>query len=401
MFGESVELTTQLGEQLARAARDKGRVSGLTHNFYRYPARFSPTFAAAAVELFSKPGDTVLDPYMGGGTTIVEAIVAGRRAIGTDLNSLAVFITKVKTTPLRKSEKRAVAAWARDIVPRLNYRYPAKGLQTDFCADKTKNLNLPRARFIKKAVAGALASIRGLPSRKAKNFVRCGVLKTSQWALDGRKTHTSLCDFRARLGENIREMLGKLTEFEHSTRSDAQYPRRPVVLEIDAARIYEAAIFSRQATRADLVITSPPYPGLHVLYHRWQVDGRRETPAPYWIAGCQDGQGDSYYNFGSRHQRNLQSYFDRSLKTLKAIRRVVRDGACVVQMVAFSQPEDYLPRYLDNMTQAGFKELSACLNDPRTSNTRIWRDVPNRRWHASLRGQTSGSREVVLLHIAN
>ncbi|UCE74376.1 MAG: site-specific DNA-methyltransferase [Methanomassiliicoccales archaeon] len=61
-----------------------------------YPARFSPAFASTAIELFSNPGDIVLDPYMGGGTTIVEAMVAGRRAIGADLNSLFKFLIKVK-----------------------------------------------------------------------------------------------------------------------------------------------------------------------------------------------------------------------------------------------------------------------------------------------------------------
>lgn len=68
--------------QLHQAATDKSRVVGLTHQFYRYPARFSPQFAAKAIELFSKPGDLVLDPYMGGGTTIVEALVRGRRTFG-------------------------------------------------------------------------------------------------------------------------------------------------------------------------------------------------------------------------------------------------------------------------------------------------------------------------------
>lgn len=63
------------------AAQNSQPVSGLTHRFYRYPARFSPQFARACIQSFSKPGDTVLDPFMGGGTTIVEAMTLGRRAI--------------------------------------------------------------------------------------------------------------------------------------------------------------------------------------------------------------------------------------------------------------------------------------------------------------------------------
>src|SRR6266851_5608421 len=75
-----------------KAASDRSPITGLTHCFYRYPARFSPQFVSSAIEAFSKPGDIVLDPYMGGGTTMVEAMVRGRRPIGCDLNSLAVFV---------------------------------------------------------------------------------------------------------------------------------------------------------------------------------------------------------------------------------------------------------------------------------------------------------------------
>ncbi len=50
---------------------------GLTHGFYRYPARFSPQFARSAIEAFTEPLDTVLDPFMGGGTSAVEALGLG------------------------------------------------------------------------------------------------------------------------------------------------------------------------------------------------------------------------------------------------------------------------------------------------------------------------------------
>ena len=51
--------------QLIEAARDLEPVTGLTHNFYRYPARFSPRFVRAAIETFSVPCDLVLDPFLG------------------------------------------------------------------------------------------------------------------------------------------------------------------------------------------------------------------------------------------------------------------------------------------------------------------------------------------------
>jgi tRNA G10 N-methylase Trm11 len=47
-----------------------------------------------------RPGEMVLDPFTGGGTTLVEACSIGRRAIGTDISSIATFTAKVKTAPL-------------------------------------------------------------------------------------------------------------------------------------------------------------------------------------------------------------------------------------------------------------------------------------------------------------
>jgi DNA modification methylase len=47
---------------LVAAARDTTPVRGLTHGFYKYPARFSPVFAGAAIKAFTQPGDLVLDP---------------------------------------------------------------------------------------------------------------------------------------------------------------------------------------------------------------------------------------------------------------------------------------------------------------------------------------------------
>ncbi len=111
---------------LRQAAADNGRVVGLTHRYYKYPARFSPTFVAAAIEMFSSRNDIVLDPYMGGGTTIVEAMVSGRIAIGCDINSLAVFVAKAKTALLTRKESDAIESWAHAAAASISYREMVK-----------------------------------------------------------------------------------------------------------------------------------------------------------------------------------------------------------------------------------------------------------------------------------
>lgn len=378
-----------------RAAQSSNRVGGLTHRHYKYPARFSPQFVAAVIESLSKPGDLVLDPYMGGGTTIVEAMVRDRRVVGCDLNSLAVFVTKAKTTVLTKRDACELRTWANEVIPTLMYNNRTHDISKVMCEIRTQNLHLPRARAIKKVIALALLSQRQLPSERAMLFARCALLNVSQWALNGRLQKVSLAEFRARLTSTTLEMLEAAEVYGTEVRKVSGRQRSPVLIHGSSQHLGKHRVF-RGGDLADLVITSPPYPGVHVLYHRWQVDGRKETPAPYWIANCMDGQGSSYYNFGSRFQENNEDYFDESLKTLQGIRSVMRDGGVLVQMIAFSDTQSQLPRYLENMSLAGFSEMMG--NDRCVE--RIWRDVPGRSWHANLQGDTSSAREIVLFHTA-
>ena len=71
-----------------------------THGIHPYPAMFIPQVARRLLENYSKAGDTVLDIFCGSGTALVESKLTGRNAYGIDLNPFAIFLAKVKTTPL-------------------------------------------------------------------------------------------------------------------------------------------------------------------------------------------------------------------------------------------------------------------------------------------------------------
>jgi DNA modification methylase len=73
------------------------------HSFHRYFGKLIPGIPAFAIETFTKPGQVVLDPFSGSGTSVVEARERGRIGIGVDLNPLASFVAKIKTTPLDES----------------------------------------------------------------------------------------------------------------------------------------------------------------------------------------------------------------------------------------------------------------------------------------------------------
>ena len=75
-----------------------------SHNIHRYSGKFIPQIARSAIQLLSEPHEIVFDPYLGSGTTALEAMLLERTCIGVDINPLAILISKVKTTVLPANE---------------------------------------------------------------------------------------------------------------------------------------------------------------------------------------------------------------------------------------------------------------------------------------------------------
>lgn len=82
--------------------RDKS--SYASHNFHSFPAKFPPQLPLQFIHDLTELEDTVLDPMMGSGTTVLEAYLAGRKGIGFDIDPLSIMISKVKTAPLNQNE---------------------------------------------------------------------------------------------------------------------------------------------------------------------------------------------------------------------------------------------------------------------------------------------------------
>ena len=78
-----------------------------SHNFHAFPAKFPPQLPRKFIEGLTEPGDVVLDPMVGSGTTVVEAFLAGCRGIGFDIDPMVLRLCKVKVTPLALEETTA------------------------------------------------------------------------------------------------------------------------------------------------------------------------------------------------------------------------------------------------------------------------------------------------------
>lgn len=88
-------------------------VTAYTHGFHKYPAKFIPQIPKWAIEKYLKgqKSKTVLDPFCGSGTTLIEGLLAGHNVIGIDIDPLSALISKVKTNVIDIAELNKISDW--------------------------------------------------------------------------------------------------------------------------------------------------------------------------------------------------------------------------------------------------------------------------------------------------
>ena len=288
--------TLHIPRVVAEAVSSQSRVEGAPHDFYRYPARFSPVFTREVIKAFSREGDLVIDPFCGGGTTLLEAMALGRRAAGMDVSALATFIARTKTTPLSVHDKRAIVAWLESL-ERDEPQIRAKGSfrASSDVAHYERNLPNTAKRFF----SWALHRISRLEKPRQQSFARLALLAVGQWALDCKTSAPSAADMKNEFCRRLRDSVEAYFRFLTGVAKDNELPRCRLsslrrIINRDAQGSDEDGRIPRSWLPAKLVVTSPPYPGVHVVYHRWQINGRRETPAPFWLANQRDGAGEAF-----------------------------------------------------------------------------------------------------------
>ncbi len=104
---EGVQRLAQLDWNFADA-----RTSYLTHALHPYPAKFIPQIPNALIQELSSVGETVVDVFCGSGTTLVEALLLKRHAVGVDANPLACLISAAKTATVTTGDEDEISELA-------------------------------------------------------------------------------------------------------------------------------------------------------------------------------------------------------------------------------------------------------------------------------------------------
>ncbi len=251
-------LAALLAGELDFHKEDSGYAS---HDLHAFAAKFPPQLPRAFIRGLTEPGDVVLDPMMGSGTTVVEALLEGRWGIGLDLDPLAVRLGQVKTTPcdpvsLRAAGERVIAQAQRRLAATQEVE---TALATAFDARTRQFIDywfLPQTQRELMALVLSIRLVDDLLTRrfleltfssiiitKSGGVARARDLAHSRPHLDVTKVPKSALEqFAARLRKNLASVA----------RLSSDGPRA-LVLTADARTIPLAS------GAVDLVVTSPPY----------------------------------------------------------------------------------------------------------------------------------------------
>jgi SAM-dependent methyltransferase len=271
---------------LVEARRNDDLLSSLTHPVHSYPARMHPATARSLVQLAMDGRDraTILDPFCGSGTTLVEARYAGAKAVGVDANPLAVSIARAKTWTVKRARLGDLRRNARRIADKALAEAKA-ARRAGYVAPPDRVLPGVDAGAREKALSGwfprhvrrELEFIGGLVDGVGKKDKELGEIltvmlsailyKVSRRASDSDPSRVERRIARGAASRLFRErtelLLAGLEELAGASR--APRPR---------AHLGNATALDDKLKAVDAIITSPPYPGTYdyAEHHRLRLD---------------------------------------------------------------------------------------------------------------------------------
>ena len=235
----------------------------ITHNYHRYPAKFIPQLAARLICEYSEIGDLVVDPFMGSGTTLVEAKIHGSPSIGVDINPVAHLITMAKINPIEPNYLDSIIA---KIESKLTSDYTGQLMLFDDSRAYEYALNHERIDYwfkpeTKRELGKIYILLTEIQDANVQIFLRCGfsnVLKNcSIWS---QKSTKPTRDFSKKIPEPIPTFLRQIKRMSKRNRQIYQLLEKSGYLGI-STRAYreDSRNLPSESDTAQLIVTSPPY----------------------------------------------------------------------------------------------------------------------------------------------
>lgn len=236
----------------------------LTHSFHEYKGRFYPQLAKAFMNYAGiKKGDTVLDPFCGSGTTLVESFLFGANAVGVDINPIAFLLAKAKVKSILLKQKdlteikkafeniKEHSGWNKIRIGDYN-----KTLDTEYLQKWFPENNLKKIILIQKTIKQLPNEVSHLFSKVVlSNLLREFSFQDATQLRIRRRTDQPKEDLIDTFKKNLAEQIENLEKFQSLNRFDLDSKVENFLGDIRT--LMESANLKKNSV--DVVITSPPY----------------------------------------------------------------------------------------------------------------------------------------------
>ena len=331
-----------------------------THGWHPFPAKFPPQLPQFFIEALSEPGDTVLDPMLGSGTTLVEAQRLDRIALGCDIDPLARMIAAAKLTPVKPIDAlmagRRVLEDARldygsrqmELTAELEHRFDAKTQKfVDYWFPKQQQLEL-------QALSNRIALV---PTDSIRQFLQVVFSSTIIAKSGGVSLARDLAHTRP---HRVLDKQPKSAFVEFSKRLKNNMSGIPAGETNGSVQVLAAGAdhTGLPSESVDLIVTSPPYANNAIDYMRahkfslvwlgWKIEDLSNLRKRYL---GHDAMGAKTYTelpeqcemtlsvLAQADQRKaavLRRYFCEMAAVIREMRRVLRQGKAAIIVVGTS-----------------------------------------------------------------
>ncbi len=355
-----------------------------SHGFHSFPAKYPPQLPSRFIDELTEPNDIVLDPMMGSGTTILEAYLSGRQAIGFDIDPLAIKLARVKVSELDQNRLERLTD---NILKRARNRIDQQPTELKLVLERRWDVKTKQfadywfTEEIQLQLTALIEEIEQLHHENERTFFEVVfsaiiITKTGGVSLaldlahtrphrakivfdpEGRKIIEKDLDESksARMKFITKRLQSAFDAFENRARFNIRYlPSNGFPLSRPRIEVADAQSLPLADSSVDLIVTSPPYASNAIDYMRahkfsliwlgYRIDQLGRTRNKY-IGGDSTSQfefvklpalaQEIVSHFSSLDRKKglvLHRYFSEITRVLKEMYRVLKPGKPAIVVV--------------------------------------------------------------------
>ncbi len=261
----------------------------LTHWIYPYKGKFHPQMVRALLNIIgANSGDTVLDPFVGSGTTALEAQILGVHCIGIDVSPLCVLQSKVKTESIVVLPQ--IVAWREEVLKRME-----------------PSLFHPRGETIDEG-------LHQIPEERVRNFYQMArLVATSDHARRGKNLASAFV-------KNVDLMIASVSDYAEVTSALGLALGRVDI------RVGDARALPLETASIDGIVTSPPY-SIALDYVSNDAHALREMG--YDLSEIRE----EFIGVRGKGKARIRLYNEDMEKALREMHRVLKPGKCAAIVI--------------------------------------------------------------------